>query len=170
MDGVGGILDLDFIAFQEDLTGGKLFYAKECLYDFSTASTDQTGQTQDLALTHSKGNILKEAGAVKTFHTKDFFTDLDLGLGEQVLDLSADHCGDQICIGDLIHIVSADILGIPEYGDSGSQSVHIFKTVGDKDDGNAFIPELPGDAIQFFGFTLGQRSGGLIHDEDAGIH
>ena len=71
--------------------------------------------------------------------TKHFITDLNLWFREQVLDLTANHGFDQVCIGDSIYIVGTDVLRVTEYGNSACQTVHILKTMGNEDNGNSFF-------------------------------
>ena len=47
------------------------------------------------------------------------------------------NCLDQICIGNSVYIIGSDILGITEYRNSGSQTVHILKTMRNKNNGNS---------------------------------
>ena len=136
---------------KENLSFVRMGDSADSFHNLCTSCTDQTGKTYDLTCMDIKGNIFKETGAGKMLDTKLFFSDFYLWFREQVVDLTSNHSFDQICIGNSIYIVSSDILGITEYGNSGSQTVHIFKSVRNKDNGNALFFQLVYDpAVAFW--------------------
>ena len=44
------------------------------------------------------------------FDTKHLISQLNLRLREQIIDLTSNHCFDQICVCDSVYIVGSDIL------------------------------------------------------------
>ena len=113
-----------------------------------------------------EADVLEITGAAEVFHPQDLRAGLHLGLGEQLVDLPAHHGLDEVGVGDAVHIVGADVVGIPEHRDPGGQGVHVFKAVGNENNGRAVVPELPRNPVQLLGLPLGQGGSRLVHDDD----
>ena len=164
--GVLGLFDVNLPALQVHLAGVGLGDAADAFDDLGPARAHQSGKAQDLARMNREGGILEEAGAAEPLDLQHLLADLYLGFGEQVADLAANHGFDQVGVGNFIDVVGTDVLGIAEYGHTAGQPVHVFKAVGDENDGDALLPQLIHDAVQFLGFPLGQRRGGLVQYDD----
>ena len=115
---------------------------------------------------YSKGYVFKVSHSGKPFDLQHLCSDLDLRFREQIFDLTSDHGFDQICIRDSVYIISSDILRITEYGNPGSQAVHIFKTMGDEDNGYSVLFQFINDPIKLLGLILCQRGCRLIQNDD----
>ena len=100
------------------------------------------------------------------FDTKHLISQLNLRLREQIIDLTSNHCLDQICVCDPVYIIGSDILRITEYGNSGSQTVHILETVGNKDNGNAILFQLINQCVKLLRLVSGKCCCRLIQNDD----
>ena len=103
------------------------------------------------------------------FDTEHLISKLHFRLREQIIDLTSNHCLDQICVCDPVYIVGSDILGITEYGNSGSQTVHIFETVRNKDNGNSICFQLVNQCVKLLGLVSGKCCCWLIQNDDLRI-
>ena len=100
------------------------------------------------------------------FDTEHLISKLHFRFREQIIDLTANHCLDQICVCDSIYIIGSDVLGITEYGNSGSQTVHIFETMRDKDNGNTILFQLVNQCVKLLGLVSGKCCCRLIQNDD----
>ena len=138
---------MDFLPFQINLSVIRCGNATDTFHDLRTAGTYQSCQPQDLTCANAEGNIPEISGPGKIFHPEHFFSELYLRFREKIFDLTAYHSFDQIRIGNAIHIIGTNILRITEYRYPVSQAVHIFETVRNEDDGNAFRFQLIHDPV-----------------------
>ena len=138
----------------------------DSFHNLCTSCTDQTGKTYDLACTYIEGNILEKSCSGKMFNTKHLISQLNLRLREQIIDLTSNHCLDQICVCDPVYIIGSDILRITEYGNSGSQTIHILETVRNKDNGNAILFQLINQCVKLLRLVSGKCCCRLIQNDD----
>ena len=139
------------------------------LDDLGAARAHQAREAQDLPGVQGEGDVLEEACPAEALDLQHLLADLHHRLGEQVVDLATHHGLDEVGVGDLVHVVGADVLGIAEHRHAGGQPVHVLKAVGYEYDRHALLPKLVHDAVQLLGFALGQRGGGLVQYDDAGV-
>ena len=103
------------------------------------------------------------------FDTEHLISKLHFRFREQIVNLTTNHCLDQICVCDSIYIIGSNVLGITEYGNSGSQTVHIFETMGDKDNGNTILFQLVNQCVKLLGLVSGKCCCRLIQNDDLRI-
>ena len=128
---------MNLLPFQINLSGIRTGDSAHSFHHLGTACAYQPGKTKDFSGSYLKGNVLKISGSGKLFYLQDLLSRLNLWLREKIRDLTSHHCLDQICIGNSVYIIGSDILGITEYRNSGSQTVHILKTMRNKNNGNS---------------------------------
>ena len=63
----------------------------------------------------------------------------------------------------------ADIFAVAENRYPSGQTVHVLKTVGNKNDRNALVPQAFGYVIQILTFPVGKRGRRFIHNDNAGV-
>ena len=160
---------MNLLSLQVNLAGVRLRDAADAFDHLGAPRANQAGKAQNFAGMDREGGILEEAGAAQTLYLQHFPADLYLRLGEKVVDLAAHHGLDQVGVGDFIHVIGADILGIAEHRHAAGQPVHVLEAVGDEYDGDAFLAQLVHDAVKLLGFPLGQRRGRLVQNDDFGV-
>ena len=127
---------MNFFTFQIYFTGIRLSDTTDSFYCFCTSCTYQTGKAKDLAGANAERYIFEVTCSGKILNFQHLVSEFYFRFREQIFDLTTNHCFDQVCICNSINIVCSDVLGITEYSNSGCQTIHIFKTVGNEDNGN----------------------------------
>ena len=116
-----------------------------------------------------KAHITEVARPGKIFNSQQFVPDLCLFLGEEIADFMPDHVFHEHFFIAFLYIPGSDVVCIAEYRCSVCQTENIFKPVRNQNNRNAFVAQLPCNAVQLFTFTFRQCSCRLIHNQDAWI-
>ena len=109
---------------------------------------------------------MEYAGAGQVLHFQHHLADVRGQLGIQILDFPTHHGLHQYFVGNFLNIPGADVGGIPEYGNSVCQPVHILQPVGNEQDGFSLRPELLGNPVELLAFPLGKSRCRLIHNHN----
>ena len=72
----------------------------------------------------------------------------------------------EILVPDLVEVPGADEAGVAEDRHAAGEAIHVFHAMRDEDDGDALVAQALGDLVEVFAFTVGERRGRLIHDDD----
>ena len=83
--------------------------------------------------------------------------------------VAADHQLDDLCLGESRRGAGARQVAVAQDRDLVGDLQHLFQLVGDKDDGDAFAPDLEQQLEQIVRLVAGQRGGRLVQDQKAGI-
>ena len=78
------------------------------------------------------------------------------------------HLDDPVFV-ELTHRLLAYPFAIAQHGDPVADLEDLFQAVGDVDDAATLLAQLADDHEQLLCLGVGQRVGGLVHDDDAGI-
>ena len=169
LHGLDGLDAGDLLAPEVHLAAVGLGDAEHGLHDLGAARANQAGQAHDLAGVHVQAHVPEVARAAELVDLQKFATDLGLFLGEELGDLAAHHVVHQ----DVLlhgHVPGADVLGVAEHGHAVCKAVDVLKAVGNQDDGGALVAQLAGNGVEILALAAGQRGGGLVHDQDLGVH
>ena len=90
-DGIARTADAHRLSVDADLARVVRVEPEDGAGHLRAASTDQAGQAEDLAGADLEADVLEDAGARVAADLEDDVADGHRALGEQVLDLAADH-------------------------------------------------------------------------------
>ena len=169
LHGLDGLDASDLLALEVHIAAVGLCDAEHGLHDLGATRAHQSGQAHDLAGVHVQAHVPEVARAAELVDLQKFATDLGLFLGEELGDLAAHHVVHQHVLLHG-HVPGADVLGVAEHGHAIRQAVDVLKAVGDQDDGGSLVAQLAGDGVEILALAAGQRGGGLVHDQDLGVH
>ena len=149
--------------------------AEKALQQFGPARADQPGHAEDFAAAEGEVDVAEPPlggvtgpGEREAAHLQNHLARrarlaqvgfFNLASHHQVRDFAGRGRGP----GDGPHK-----LAVAEYGDAIGQAEDLVHLVGDIDDGGALAAEPFDDPKQPGRFGLGQRAGGLVHNEDVG--
>ena len=112
-------------------------------------SAQQPGDAEDLALAQREGYVpQRTAGGAdlgleaQVLHAQHFVAELRLALGEHIVDLAADHHGDDLVAVGLPGRAAADVLTVAQHHQAVGDLKDLLHAVGDVDDGHALGGEL----------------------------
>ena len=94
---------------------------------------------------------------------------LDVVAGVVLIQLAADHHGDQIVLGRDGNLAGADVGAVAQDGHAVADLVQLAHLVGDVDDADALPGQVAHDVEQMGDLAVGNGGGGLIHDQDAAV-
>ena len=83
---------------------------------------------------------------------------------------TANHPLHDLITGEVLGCAGLDHLAVTKHGGGIAHGEDFVHLVGDVNDGNALGAQRVDNLKQHLGFALGQSGGGLVHDEDLGIH
>ncbi|MNT05926.1 hypothetical protein D3C72_1405720 [compost metagenome] len=92
-----------------------------------------------------------------------------MGLGVEAGQVAPDHHLDQRRLRQNVARERADKAAVAQHGDAVGQLIDFRHAVADIDDGHAFGAQLADQGEQAVGLAGGQRRGGLVHHQDAGL-
>ena len=81
----------------------------------------------------------------------------------------ADHHRDQLVGAGLRDLPGADVGAVAQHRDPVREHEHLLEAVADVDDADAALAQPADDAEQAQDVGLGERRGGLVHDQDARV-
>ena len=164
--GVTRGLVVDLFPFDQDLACGARHISENGLHDLSTSGSHQARYAQDFTGPHAEIHVLENAGAVQVLYLKDHITHLYITLRITFADLTADHHLDDFSHIGLGNQACPDVLAVTEDGNSVAEFEDFFHSVGDINDGNAFLLKGADDLEKDLCLALCQSCRGLIHDDD----
>ena len=168
-DGVQRAADVHALAGQINLAGILLVHAEDGPRRLRAARAHQSGDAEDLARAHGKGNVLHLLAGVQMLHAQKFIAQGHMDLGEFLLQLAAHHVADDLVDAYIRHVHGGDVLAVAHDGGAVADLLDFFKAVGDVYDGHAAFLEHADDAKQRVDLAVGQRRGRLVHDEYARV-
>ena len=84
----------------------------------------------------------------------------------ELVHLPPDHVADEELAGNLWRRARGDVLAVAQHGDPVRDLEHLFQPVGDEQHGHAPVAQLAGRPEELADLVLGERRGGLVHDQD----
>ncbi len=168
-DGVGGRCDIQLAVLQDEAACGPGVHAEDGLGNLGAPGADETGHANDLAATNLEAHVLDPGLGRQAVHPDEDVADLDGAAREEVRQLAAHHV-----VHDLRNVHRGHRLGVHEPAvakdaDFIRQVDDLFEPVRDVDDGEALASQSTNGLEESLSFGLGQRRGGLVHDEDRGV-
>ena len=142
--------------------------AEERLHNVGALGTHQPGNAQNLAPTQVEGHIL-DGRLVTGRQPPNLQHDLGRLVGllrEALAQFTTDHHLDDIIEGQTRDRSRVDPLAVAQDGDLIADAEDLVHLVRDVDDPAAAILQLLNDAEEMVDLLLGQRGGGLVHDDD----
>ena len=155
-------LDLDFAA----VVG---ICAEDRAHQLGTSRAHQAVEAGDLARTGVERQILKRAALVEVVYFEQDFAWRDLGLGIVVGQFAADHHRDHLVDRDVLDVDGVNVLAVTEDREAVADLHNFFQTVGDVNDGDAFVFQFADDVEQGVDLFFGQRRGRFVKKQDLGI-
>ena len=130
----------------------------------------QAGQPQDLAAAHLEADLAQQILGGQALDLQAHRGASVVGLGPGVgLQAASDHLLDDLSNADLIGRRGRDPPTVAQDGDRVRHPLDLVHAVGDVDDGRVRADEVRHHPEQGLGLALGQRGGGLVHDEDPSV-
>ena len=102
-------------------------------------------------------------------HLQHGVADSGFGLGEQAVDRSANHHGNQLRFVDLADVPCADKAAVAQHGDAVGQSEYLGHAMANIDDADAAPAQLAHHRHEALHIRIHQRSGRLVHDQHVGF-
>ena len=87
----------------------------------------------------------------------------------QLVQLAADHLGDQLAARQVVDEILADELPVAQNGDAVRDLVDLVEEVADEQHGDAGIAEVADDGEQLLDFAAVQTRGRLVEDQHLGV-
>ena len=167
--GISGVLDVDFLTLNVNLTGLLGIDAEYGAHNLTAACANQTCKAQNLACAQFKVDIFQETLGVQILDFQHHIADGGCLLGIQIIHITADHSLDDVVLGAAFghHAAGAD--AVTENSHFIGDGEDFSQLVGDKDDRYTLLSELTDDTEEDIGLGFRQRRGRLIHDDDLGV-
>ena len=137
-------------SFQIYFSGIRSCDSTDAFYNFCSSCSNQSCQSNDLTSSYAERNIFVKSCSGKFLYSEHLIPKLYIRLREQITDLTSNHRFDQICICDSVYIIRSDILGISENCYSCCQTIHIFKSVRNKDNRYLVLFQLIYNFVKLF--------------------
>ncbi len=147
--------------------------AEQALNRFGAAGADQPGDAEDLAALQGEGNVVDAAHVPvnrmpggKVFNAQHRVADGVPLMRIERGQLSSHHHGNNVILAESGGWPGGDGLAVADDADGIGDRFHLVELVGDVDAGDAMIAQVVDNAQQHLGFTLSQRRGRLIEDQE----
>ncbi len=163
-DRVGGRVDLDLFAVDEDLAGIGPGYAEDRLHQLGSTRAHEAGDPQNLAPLHAEADV-PELLSRNIPDVQHGLADLDLLLVEHLGKLATYHLLDEGALGERGRWIGAYVFSVAENGDLIGDPEHLVHLVRYVDHGAALLAQRSDDPKQSFHFRLGDRRSRLVHDD-----
>ena len=166
VDGVLRAADLYVLAVYPDRAGVHRVRAADEAHRLGAARADQTGKAEDFALAELERYVLHIEGIQMLGLEHDGRVGRACGFCFRLfVDRAADHEADDL--GDFRRggVERGDILAVAHDGDAVGDALELIHAVGDIDDANAGLFELPDEDEQVVDLRVGQDGGGLVEDK-----
>ena len=85
----------------------------------------------------------------------------------EVVELAADHLGDELVAGQVADEVLADERAVAQHGDAVGDLVDLVEEVGDEEDGDAAVAQVADDAEELLDLAAVEAGGRLVEHEHA---
>ena len=133
-----------------------------------SAGAEQPGQPDDLAGAHREGGVAQAAAAGQALHVEQRCAGLDgRGRGvDRLREFAAEHRGDEVDLGDVLHVRDLHRAPVPHHGDPVADGVELVELVAHEDHRHALRLELADDAEEDRHLPVVERGGGLVHDDE----
>ena len=173
VDGVHRLADLDGDAGDLEVAVCHLRHAEEHLGGLRAAGAEQAGKAEQLALLLVEGDVLHLAGHADVIGLKHHLRVRLLRGALEVEDLVqvlADHAGNELQLGDFVCIVHADEMAVAQHGQAVAHLKHLIQEVRDEDDAHALGLQIAHDVEQALDLLVVQGRGRLVEDQHLRIH
>ena len=176
LHGIQRLVDFHLFAVHEHFAAGLLIGAENGTDAFASAGTQQAGEAVDLALVdvEVKGlDALRAAEALCLQHGRAQIHQCRIAVildGGHVVQLFAQHLGNQLHPGQILNDILANQLTVPQNRNAVADLVNLIQEVGNKDDAHALGLQVPHQLEELFHFLLVQRGGGLVQDQNLAVH
>ena len=97
-DGVGGASDTDLVPVSKNASAFMRSGAEERLDQLGATGSHQAADPQDLAAAYGEADVLDLGRGAPPLHLEDRLAQGHLQLGEDVVELTADHHGDELLL------------------------------------------------------------------------
>ena len=171
-DGSGDVVDLSPVG-EGDGAGAVPGGGEDRLADLVHAALGQAAEAEDLALVEVEGDVADLAGDVHVPDGEHNLVGDRLAVVGAVVgraNLAADHETLEIVLGHVLRLDGADVLAVAQDGDGVGMGQDLIQVVADEDDGAAIGPDGVHDLVELKTAVLGQGGGGLVDDQDLGLH
>ena len=153
-----------------DVARGMRVSAKQGSGDLGAAGADQARESEDLTLLDLEGHVVDGLDGREVLHAQDGFVGERLGGGARVRgDLATDHHLDDLTHGRRGRVHRADVLAITQDRDAVGELGELGHAVRDEDQAGRRAHEVAHQLEERLGLGRGQRSRGLVHDQDLRI-
>ena len=176
VDGVGGRANVDLFALDQHVAVRRPRIGAEDGGDkFGSPSAHQSGDAEDFAAIGRERRFpdpffARQIGMVDLDipDLEDFFAAFALAPRKHVLDVAADHSGDDLVEGDVGDRRDvADGLPVPQHHDPIGDLLDLLHFVGNVAHADAVLLQLADDPEEVRHFPVGQRRGRFVEDENA---
>ncbi len=169
----GGIraVRVDHLAVERDVAAVAFTCAKNGFHQLAAARANQPGKAEDFALAQLKTDIAHAAifRAELVHREHGAGPGLSRGIGPAVGNFAAHHGGHQFVGGGGAGVIGAHITAIFQHRNTVTHNRNFFELVRDVDQADALGLQLLNHLEQMRHFFIGERGGGFVHDDDAGV-
>ncbi len=157
------------LAGEQQSAGGDPIEPEEGGAQFAAAAADEARDAEHFAAAEFEGDALQFGGA-EVFRLQRDLAGRPANGALRGKQLAADHHADQLvdAAGGGFH--GADGLAVAQYGGPIADAEDLVHFVRDVDDGDAALPEAGNESEEPFGGVVEERTGGLVHEDDARVH
>jgi hypothetical protein len=128
---------------------------------------DEPGDAQHLARAKLEGGVLHVGQATHAPYLQDDLVAAGRTLGEQLLELSADHELDQVIRRGARGQAGRDRRTLAQHGHPVADASDLVESMRDVDHADAFISEASDDVEEGLDLVVVEDRRGLVHDEEA---
>ena len=164
-DGVCRLADLRDLAVDEDLSALNRVNAEQRPCHFRTARANEAGESQNLAFFERKAHVV-EITVAHVAELQHRFLTVEAILNVHLLDLAADHHGDDVLIRGARDRVGADIVSIAQNGVAVADGHDLLETVRNINNSDPTLFYFQNLLEQNVHFLFGQRGRRFIHNND----
>ena len=163
---LGGFRSIRF-AVEFDLAAGDLVDAEQRSGDFGSTGAHEACQADDFTSTDFEADVLHTLIGTQISHLKQGFADLRpiLMMLAEHFGMLADNTFDDLLIGEVSHIRSDQVLTVTKNRDTVGDLTNLIHTMGNVDQRNAFVPQMPDQIEEPVGFRRTQRSRRLVKNQ-----
>ena len=142
---------------------------KERMSDLRAASSDKTGEPDDLALMQREAHVAKLSGDREPLGAEELLSRRSIDrLGQVLAEGAADHEPNELRLRQIARGVGRDVASVAQDADRIAQSVDLGHTVRDIDARHPASSKLLDQGVQSFGLRLAQTTRRLVEDDDGG--
>ena len=169
-DGVARRVDLDLLVAQTHRAGLQRVGTEDGARHLGSPCPHQAGKTQDLATPQLERHLAEHPFSPEAAHRQQHLAAGHArGRRELVFQRTPDHAFDDLVDRGVGEIVRGDVAPIAQHRHPVDDRGHLVEPVRDVEDAHAAALQLVDHLEQLAGFRLGERRGGLVHDQQLGI-